>query len=60
MESKCPDETLHMRGMNLILCILHILENISSLVAAHIISHTLVYYIVGEIRNIHILILDHY
>ena len=34
MESKCPDETLCMRGMNLNLCILRMFEDTFSLGAA--------------------------
>ena len=34
MKSKCPDESLHMRRMNLNLCILHMLEE-AFLLAAH-------------------------
>ena len=31
MDSKCPDETLHMREMNLNLCILRMLKDTFSL-----------------------------
>ena len=34
MESKCPDETMRMRGMNLNLCILHMFDDNFSLTAA--------------------------
>ena len=37
MESKCPDETLRKRGMNMNLCILRMLEDTFSLGAARII-----------------------
>ena len=38
MEIKCPDETLRMRGMNLNMCILSMLEDTFSLDAAHILA----------------------
>ena len=38
MESKCPDETLRMRGMNLNPCILRMLEGIVSFDAAQIVK----------------------
>ena len=37
MESKCPDETLRMRGMNLNLCILRMLEDTFLLGAAQLV-----------------------
>ena len=32
MESKCPDETLRMRGMNLNLCLLYMFEDTFSVI----------------------------
>ena len=35
MESKCPDKTFHMRGMNLNLCIVRMFEDTFSVSAAY-------------------------
>ena len=43
MESKCPDETLRMRGMNLNLYIMRMFVNTFSLDAAHLVIMSIHY-----------------